>query len=165
MSVIKSLKDMRVTMVAGVLAIAMIVTAMLTNFDVVKLNLKFLNSIEKFEFDDVLCGLVLIFVAMGIDRALLRRRQRSEIEARELKTLKATMRTVQHIVNNFLNNMVLFQIEADAVMPRGFCDPLGELIQQTAQELKTLGDLESIRESHLATGGGIEYAIPASHTL
>jgi hypothetical protein len=40
--------------------------------------------------------------------------------------------------------MMLSQIEADAVMPRGFCDPLGELIQQTAQKLKTLGDVESL---------------------
>jgi hypothetical protein len=164
MSMLKILKDMRVTMVAAVLATAMIVTAALTNFDVVKLNLKFLNTIEQFEFDDVLSGLVLIFVAMAVDRALLRRRQRREVEARELQTLKATMRTVQHIVNNFMNNMVLFQIEADAVMPRGFCDPLGELIQETAQKLKTLGDVKSVRETPLAMGAGIEYAVPASHT-
>jgi hypothetical protein len=38
----------------------MIVTAALTNFYFAKLKLQLLNFIEKFELDDVLCGLVLI---------------------------------------------------------------------------------------------------------
>ena len=42
-------------------------------------------------------------------------------------------------------------------MPAGSLDPVEELIQQTHQKIKTLGDLESVQEKPLASGVGIEY--------
>jgi hypothetical protein len=125
---IEILKAMRVTRVAAVLAIAIIATNALTNIDLVRLNLKFLEGIEEHEIDDALTGLALIFVALPIDLWQRRKRQRAAIEAQKRRTLKATMRTVQGIVNNFLNNLFLFEMEAAAVMPSGSLDLLEALI-------------------------------------
>jgi hypothetical protein len=155
------LNEMRLTIVGAVLGIALILTA-LADIDLVKLDLKLLDGIEKHQVDDVLVGLTLIFVGLVIDRVLSRRRKQkyhqAEIEAQRLRTLKATMRTVQDIVNNFLNSLLLFEIPAKDVISRGSLDTIEELIQDTYQKLKALGDLESVREIPIATGVGIEYA-------
>jgi hypothetical protein len=151
------LKGMWATLVAVGLAIVMILIATLTNVDLINLNLKLLNGIEKNEIDDLLIAGALICVGLTIDLWQRRKRQQAEIDAQKLRTLKATMRTVQDIVNNFLNNLLLFQMDAAAVMPHGSLDSIEELSQQTYQKLKALGDLESVRETPLATGAGIEY--------
>ena len=131
------LKEMRVTIIGALLAVAIVMMASLTDIDVVKLDLRLLDGIEKHEVDDVVSGFMLILVGLIIDRFLSARRKHheAEVEAQKLKTLKATMRTVQDIVNNFLNNLMLFEMEATVVMPDGSLDPLQELIQQTSQKL------------------------------
>src|SRR5258706_7664512 len=123
---IKILKELRVTLIATTLAAGLVLTAIFTNVDLVKMNLKLLDGIEKNEFDDVLSGATLICVALVLDRIRWQRRKslEAEMEAQKLRTLQATMRTVQDIVNNFLNNLMLFQMEAEAVMPKGSLDPL-----------------------------------------
>jgi hypothetical protein len=151
----KILREMKLTAVAALLAIALVLTAALGNIDLVTVNLKLLNGIEKNEMDDILCGLALIFVGLAIDLALRRKRHQTEIEAQKLRTLKATMRTVQDIVNNFLNNLTLFEMEAAAVMPKGSLDELEELTRQTFEKLRALGDLETVPEQSLAVGVGI----------
>ena len=156
------LSEMRLTIVGAVLGIALILTAALTDIDVVKLNLKLLDGIEKHQVDDVLTGLTLIFIGLALDRVLSRRRKekyhQAEIEAQKLRTLHATMRTVQDIVNNFLNNLLLFEIPAKDVISHGSLDTIEGLIQDTYQKLKALGDLESVREIPIAAGVGIEYS-------
>ena len=155
------LKEMRFTAAAAVLGIALILTAALTNIDLVKLNLKLLDGIEKNEVDDIVSSLTLIFVGLTMDRVFSHqrrlRRQHAEIEAQKLRTLKATMRTVQDIVNNFLNTLMLFEIAANGDMPHGSLETIEELIQDTSQKLKALGDLDSVVENSLAVGIGIEY--------
>jgi hypothetical protein len=150
------IKEMRVTIVAAVLATALIVAVCLTDIDFVQLNLKLLDGIEKHEMDDVLSAIALIFAGLAIDLWQRRKRHQAEIDAQKLRTLKATMRTVQDIVNNFLDNLLLFEMEAQAVMPPGSLDALEELAQQTYQKLKALGDLESVRETPLTSGVGKE---------
>jgi hypothetical protein len=151
------LRELQSTAVAGVVAGAIILTAALTNVDLVRLNLKLLEGIQKNEVDDVLAGLVLVFLALMFDVWRRGRRRAAEIEAQKVQTLKATMRTVHDIVNNLLNGLMLFQMEAVRVMPRGSLDPLEELVQQTFEKLKALGDLEVVQERRLGTGMGINF--------
>ena len=150
------LNELRFTMVGAVLGIGLILTAALTNFDLVKLNLKLLEIIENNELDDIASGIMLVVVGLAIDRVLSRQRRRrrhqAEIEAQKLRTLKATMRTVHDIVNNFLNSLILFELPANGDM-----DTIEELVQDTSEQLKALGDLDSVVEKSLAVGIGIEY--------
>ena len=145
-------------MIATILATGMVLTATLTNFDLVKLDLKILDSIARHEVDDLFVGLLLIFLGLIIDLVARRKRHKAELDAQKLRTLKATMRTVHDIVNTFLNNLMVFELEAAAVMKPGALDPLEKMIHDTTRKLKALGDLESVREKPLAMGLGIDYA-------
>lgn len=89
-----------------------------------------------------------------------------EIEIREekLKVLKATMRTVQDITGNFLNNLQFIHLEIDktqTLSPESI-KKLNELIQDTSLRINKLGDLEEIREKKMAGNMiGIDY----EHTI
>jgi hypothetical protein len=67
---------------------------------------------------------------------------------------------VQDIVNNLLNNLVLFQMELAETRPPGSSDPIEELILDASKKLKALGDVTSVRETTLAVGIGIEFIEP-----
>ena len=86
-----------------------------------------------------------------------RRQAQREIDAQRLKVLKATMRTVQDIVGNFLNNVQLFQIEAEGKLPPESLAELEALARETAGRLTALGNLEEVQEVPLAIGSVIRY--------
>jgi len=85
-----------------------------------------------------------------------------EVEVREekLKVLKATMRTVQDITGNFLNNLHFFklEIERNKTLTPESVTKLDELINDTALRLNKLGNLDEIREKKMAGDTvGIDY--------
>jgi hypothetical protein len=123
-------REWAVTIVAFVLALTLVLTAALTDFDFIKLNLSLLNGIEKNQIDDVLVGFGILFAAVTVDRSLSQRRKRRQVEMTEarLRVLKATMRTVQDIVNNFLNNTQQFRWEAEKALPEATLSALDDLI-------------------------------------
>ena len=82
----------------------------------------------------------------------------SNAEEQKLRVLKATMRTVHHIVNNFLNNLQLFRLEAEGLLSDESLELFDSLVQQTAADLKKLGDLDTVREKQMAGGIGIDWA-------
>lgn len=83
------LREIRFTAGGAVLGVGLILTAALTNIDLVKLNLKFLESVERHQLDDMLIGVTFILVGLIIDRILSRlrrrKRQQDEIEALRLQ--------------------------------------------------------------------------------
>jgi PAS domain S-box-containing protein len=84
-------------------------------------------------------------------------RLREELEAQRLKTFRATMTTVQDIVNNFLTSLQLIRFEAEDQLSTEYVALFDDLISGTAAELKALGDLQSVRETTMAIGLGIDY--------
>jgi PAS domain S-box-containing protein len=80
-----------------------------------------------------------------------------EIQLQRLRVFKATMRTVQDIVNNLLNGLQLVHIEAEGQLPAEVQMLIDRAIQEAAVKLRTLGDLETVKESEMAVGSGIDY--------
>jgi hypothetical protein len=154
----KAISEIRSTLIASIIAITLILTATLTDIDLVKLDLAFLDRIEKNEIDDIITGLILIFMGLAVDVFLAARRRQSyaEIQEQRLRVLKATMTTVQDIVNNFLNNLRLFRMEAEGALPEESLTAFDKLIDQTSAQLKALGDMDSTPEKQMAIGIGID---------
>ena len=71
-----------------------------------------------------------------------------------LRTLQITMSTVHDIVNNFLQNLQLFRMEAEnskAMNEDSLC-LFDQLINDTATKLKDLGELDLVVETTTKTG-------------
>jgi PAS domain S-box-containing protein len=90
------------------------------------------------------------------------RRHRDEVESQRLRVFRATMTTVHDIVNNFLGNMQLVRMEADGRLPDETITLFDSLIHDTAEELRVLGNLQSVKEKEMAIGTGIDYSSPIS---
>jgi two-component system, sensor histidine kinase and response regulator len=87
-------------------------------------------------------------------------RLNEEIHLQRLRVFKATMRTVQDIVNNLLNSLRLAHLEAE--LPPEMLTLVDRMIEEAAAKLKALGDLETVQEKQMAVGPGIDYPSSAS---
>ena len=85
------------------------------------------------------------------------KRLTDEIQLQRLRVFKATMRTVQDIVNNFLDSLQLVHLEAEDQLPAEMQPMVERMIQEAAAKLKTLADLETVKEKEMAIGPGIDY--------
>ena len=84
-------------------------------------------------------------------------RLNDEIQLQRLRVFKATMRTVQDIVNNLLNGFQLVRLEAGSQLPAEMLTLIDQMIEEASGKLKALGDLETVNEKEMAVGLGIEY--------
>ena|ERR1700730_2582207 len=144
--------------IAILLAVSILAGSWFSNLDLFDTGLREILRIENNELDEFASAFVLIVVGLVIDQLRERQvaRRRAEIEEQRLRVLKATMRTVQDIVNNFLNNMQLFRMEAeDGPLSVESLKLFDDLINETAEKLKALGDSESVVEYKMASGIGI----------
>jgi hypothetical protein len=87
-----------------------------------------------------------------------------ELEAHKLRTLKATMTTVQDLVGNFLCNMQYVREETAFCMSKDTMELFDQLISQVQAHVKALGDVDRVREKKMAIGMGIHYPAPPSST-
>jgi PAS domain S-box-containing protein len=84
-------------------------------------------------------------------------RLNDEIQLQRLRVFKATMRTIQDIVNNLLNGFQLVRLEVGSQLPDEMLTLTDQMIEEASWKLKTLGDLETVKEKEMAAGLGIDY--------
>jgi hypothetical protein len=112
---------------------------------------------EKSEIDDDIAAITLVIIGLSVDHWRDKKQYRLELQIQvdRVAVLKATMRTVQDLVNNFLNNMQLVQLEAGDALSQETLELLEKITFETSSKLKALGDLEYIPKTQLAIGTGI----------
>ena len=85
------------------------------------------------------------------------KRLNHEIQLQRMRVFKATIRTVQDIVNNLLNGFQLVRLEGEGHLPAELLTLVDQMVQEAGVKLKTLGDLEAVNEKEMAIGTGIDY--------
>jgi PAS domain S-box-containing protein len=108
--------------------------------------------------------------AVGISQDVTERRRaeaelahlNDEIQLQRLRVFRATMTTVQDIVNNLLNGFQLVRLEAEEHLPPEILTLVDQMIQRASMKLTALGDLETVKEKEMAVGLGIDYPGAAS---
>ena len=80
-----------------------------------------------------------------------------EIQLQRLRVFKATIRTVQDIVNNLLNAFQFVRLEAEGQLPAEMLTLVDRMIEEAALKLRALGDLETVKEREMTIGLGIDY--------
>jgi hypothetical protein len=90
------------------------------------------------------------------------KRLNDEIQVQRLRVFRATMRTVHDIVNNFLTSLQFVHLEAEGELAGEMQTLVDRMIREAADKLKTLGELETVKEKEMAIGVVIEYPGSAS---
>lgn len=83
-----------------------------------------------------------------------------ELQQEKLKILKATMRTVQDVIGNFLNNLQYFKarINKNKTLSPEEINQLNVLIHDASLWLNKMGNMDEVREKRMAGDMiGIEY--------
>ena len=78
-------------------------------------HVDFISSLmffEKYELDEIV--LVVLLIALGVifDFNTLQLKQKAEIQKQKLEAINDTVRKAKNIVNNFLHNIQMFEMEA-----------------------------------------------------
>ena len=99
----KRLRAFPITTLAALLAVLVLVVSRLSGQDIFESIVRVLDQVEHYEIDEIIAPCLLILGGFLLDLIITRSRQARavEISAQRLGVFKATMRTVQDIVNNF----------------------------------------------------------------
>src|SRR3984893_8318228 len=145
------------TSVALAFAFIVLLVALIGDVNLIDLPLRVLDRIERSEIDEIVTSGLLVMAAFVVDQVVAARRARREIgvQAERLRVVQVTMRTVQDIVNNCLNQLQLVRFEAAGHVCQEALALFDEAIRDTAAKLKALGDLEAYTESEMAMGAGL----------
>ena len=146
----------KATLLALIMGLGIYLITVLFDLDLFEIITKFLASLEKYEVDELF--IVLIFLIFGLTFDLIQnvkeKQHLLDIRNQRLRVLKATMTTVLHIVNNFLNNLQLFRMEAEEkqLLSSESMATMNNGIQVTSTKLKILADLDDTPEIEVTPG-------------
>jgi len=153
---IKRLTKLRATLFALLLSGVIWLLAYAADIDIFEELVAFLTRLEKYEADEIFVTLILLLMGIAVDTFVMKREERRKLDIfnERLRVLHATMRTVQDIVGNFLNQLQLFRRQAAKckAFPPESGEAIDALVKETASKLKALGDLEDTPEKELYEG-------------
>ena len=150
------------TFVAILFAVTVVAAALIGHVNVVEFPIAVMNRIERDEVDDIVTAFMLLVVALVVDNVRTARRekrqtkQRKAEQAEQLRVVHVTMRTVQDIVNNCLNQIQVLRLDAEGHVPEESLKLFDEAIQDTTTKLKELGNLEVFAEKQMAIDSGLD---------
>jgi len=82
--------------------------------------------------------------------------RQAQLQAERLRVVHVTMRTVQDIVNNCLNQLQQLRLAAEDHVPEESLRLFDEAIQDAATKLRALGNMEVFAEKSMAAGTGLD---------
>ena len=86
----------------------------------------------------------------------------AHLKAEQLRVVHVTMRTVQDIVNNCLNQLQLLRLDAEGHVSEESLALFDAAIQETSEKLKALGDLEAFAEKKMEIGSFLDASASSS---
>ena len=129
-----------------VLALIVLFSALFFKIDLFEVVHSVLSGLEKYEADEFIIPVVIFSVFSLFDQ--IRRQRLKKIEDEKIKIYEAMMHSTHHILNNFLNQMLLFKMSADNTPD---FDPeilslYDVVINDATAQIKALGNIASIDE-------------------
>ena len=148
--ILKSYPATLVSLLAGGLLFAV---SIIFNLDFFELFVQSLHNMEHFEIDEIIIPLFITLIGVSIDvyKISIDKRNAAQLSEAKLESLQTTMRTVQDIVGNSMNNLILYTMEAKetGTLSEQSINDLENLINNTAKKIDRLASIKEIRERKL----------------
>jgi hypothetical protein len=145
------------TSVALAFALVVLLGAVFGNINVFQLPGLEVLGIEENEIGEILVAFLLVGPAFFLDHHVEhQRRHEAQLRAEQLRVLQVTMRTVQDIVNNNLNQLQLLRLEAEGHVSDDTLAHFDATIQDTAAQLTGLGNMTVFAERPMEIGSGVD---------
>jgi signal transduction protein with GAF and PtsI domain len=80
----------------------------------------------------------------------------AQLQTERLRVVQVTMRTVQDIVNNCLNQLQLLRLHAEGHVPQESVQLFDQAVKDAAARLTALGNMEVFAEKPMEVGSGLD---------
>ncbi|MEP7308869.1 MAG: hypothetical protein ABJA98_25455 [Acidobacteriota bacterium] len=80
----------------------------------------------------------------------------AQLQAERLRVVQVTMRTVQDIVNNCLNQLQLLRLDVEGHVPEESVVLFDQAVKDAAARLTALGNMEVFAETPMEVGSGLD---------
>jgi len=111
---------------------------------------RFLKSAERYELDEFFIGFFIFLCFLVVDLLRRQKQQKMEkkIEKEKITIYTAMLSSAHHILNNFLNQMLLFKITAENTpgFDQHILSLFDTVMDEADQQIKKLGDITEIDE-------------------
>jgi phosphotransferase system enzyme I (PtsP) len=81
----------------------------------------------------------------------------ARLQAERLRVVQVTMRTVQDVVNNCLNQLQLLRLSAEGHVPEESLQLFDEAIHDASSKLRAIADVKTFTEKQMAIGSGLDF--------
>jgi len=140
------MKQYKWTLVGLILAILIIIFSNLFELDPFDRLVELFASVEEYEFDEIFIAAIVFLVFFAVDLFIRQRDQRVEME--KVKIYRAMISSSHHILNNFLNQMLLFKMEAESSpsFDRSILTLFDQVINDATEQINALSSLNNVSE-------------------
>lgn len=137
----------KLSLIGLALASAILFISLALKVDVFESIIEYLSILEHHEADEFVIPLVILALFAFLDQT--RRQRLDHVEIEKIKIYKAMLASTHHILNNFLNQMLLFKMTAEDTP--GF-DPevlalYDKIIESASLQIAALGSIGQIDET------------------
>ena len=110
---------------------------------------RFFNSVEEYEIDEIFIGGIIFLVFLTID--LLKKQRNQKVEREKVKVYQAMIASAHHILNNFLNQMQLFKITAENTpgFDKDILAMYDMIMKEASDQIKELSSISEISETSI----------------
>lgn len=105
------MRNYKFTFIGLILGLVIFTVSLAFNIELFELLVEALESLEKYEIDELIIPIVILVLFSAVDQVKLQRTRR--VEREKTKIYKAMLSSTHHILNNFLNQMQLFRMTAE----------------------------------------------------
>lgn len=148
----RKMKNHKLIIIGVIFSVVVWISSLVFDLDYFEKFAEFIERFEKYELDELVLPFIILGTFVIID--LYKNLKAQAIEREKIKIYNAMLSSTHHIINNFLNQMLLFKVTADEIpkFPKEILNLFGEIISEASAQVNALSsivdiDEESIRNS------------------
>lgn len=107
------IKKYKFTLTGAFLSLCLLSIVLFFDLELFELTIDALARLEKYEIDELVIPSLIFFGFLFID--LKHQHQQSKIEAEKAKIYKAMILSVQHVLNNLLNQLLIIKVKVEDI--------------------------------------------------
>ncbi len=144
--IVRFLLQHKLTLLGFGLAILIVVLSNIFDLDPFDRLVVLFNSVEEYEIDEIFIGALVFLIFFVADVILWHRDQKVEME--KVKIYKAMIASSHHILNNFLNQMLIFKMTAEETpgFDQNILKLYDEIINDAKQQLEALSSIGEVSQ-------------------
>ncbi len=139
----------RLTWIGLSIAFFIVAFSQLYDIDLFDKLASFFKTMEKYELDEFFIAGVILLAFFAADLVLQERSRR--IEHEKVKVYRAMVSSAHHVLNNFLNEMLLFKMTAEDIpeFDREVLDLYDKVMDDAKRQIKSLSSITKVSEDRI----------------